>query len=64
VVFAGQDGNIGATLVFRDAAGGDYRLAEGSPGMNAGHPELAPRYDILGVERHLETPDVGVYEDP
>ncbi len=50
---------------FVDAAGGDFRLAEGSPCLGAGDPTSAPALDLAGEARPRpagSAPDLGAFE--
>ncbi|MEE2939473.1 MAG: right-handed parallel beta-helix repeat-containing protein, partial [Planctomycetota bacterium] len=64
--FAGGVGNIGAAPSFADAAGGDYSLAAGSAGIDAGDSGALPAtllVDLAGRGRLRDdpaTPDTGV----
>ena len=55
--------NPGATAAYRWAnpSAGDFHLRAGSPAIDAGSPEYAPRTDRDGWLR-LGTPDAGAYE--
>lgn len=44
--FAGVNGNIAADPAFADPGAGDYRLAAGSPAIDAGTSGLAPARDL------------------
>lgn len=63
--FAGV-GVINSTPLFQNSAGGDYRLASGSPGIDAGHNASVPAgttTDVRGRARFvddLNVPDTGV----
>jgi len=64
---AGTDGNIDDDPLFVDAAGGNFRLQETSPCINAGTldpPGGLPPTDIEGNPRpaHGTMPDMGAYE--
>ncbi len=47
--------------LFVDYQNFDYRHKAGSPAIDAGSPNLAPVYDILGNTRDAQ-PDIGAYE--
>ncbi len=56
-------GNIDAKPHFVDAASGDYRLEEGSPCVDAGTDQGAPKRDIAGSSRPQGSgPDMGAFE--
>lgn len=52
-------GNLNAAPVFKDDPGGDYRLAAGSPGIDAGNNALVP----VGVTTDLNG-DPRIIDDP
>jgi hypothetical protein len=58
---AQTDGNLATPPTFVDAPGGDYRLAPGSAGIDAGDGDGAPALDLRGVER-IDAPvaDTGI----
>jgi hypothetical protein len=59
---AGTDGRSRyADPAFVSATGGDFRLAEGSPAINAGSSVHAPAKDLEGATRD-SAPDIGAYE--
>ena len=64
--FTGGIGNISAAPSFTNAAGGDYSLAAGSAGIDAGDSSVVPPtvlLDLAGRERLRDdpaTPDTGV----
>lgn len=64
--FAGGTGNISTAPTFVDAAGGDYRLAAGSAGLDAGDSTAVPagvELDLAGRGRLRDDPataDTGV----
>lgn len=64
--FAGGTGNIGTAPSFANAAGGDYSLAAGSAGIDAGDSSVLPPtilLDLAGRGRLRDdpaTPDTGV----
>ena len=62
---AGVNGNQNGDPQFVDAAGGDYRLAEGSPCIDAGANQgwMAGALDLGGGERIVDgTVDMGAFE--
>lgn len=69
----GVDGNVSVDPMFRNPLLGDYRLAAGSPCVDAGtdaHPELLAEKDLAGIPRVLDgnldglsKPDMGAYEN-
>jgi hypothetical protein len=68
--FAGSNGNFSADPLFRNAAGGDYRLSWGSPCAETADPATPlGRKDLAGVARPIdgdlnatEAPDLGAFE--
>jgi hypothetical protein len=50
-----------AAFGWEDPRGGDFRLTSGSPAVNAGNPNDAPKVDRLGLLRD-NRPDAGAYE--
>ena len=61
--YAGSNGNLDEDPLFVDAAGGNYRLQEGSPCIDAGTGIDAPTNDLAGVARPQGAGiDVGAYE--
>jgi hypothetical protein len=63
------DGNTDAAPSFADRPGGNYRLAAGSAGLDAGAPAAATSADLDGVPRPLDgnadgtnAADMGAYE--
>jgi hypothetical protein len=59
--WAGSNANVNANPEFVNGPAGEYRLAAGSPAINAGTTVGAPAYDILGAPRR-SPPDIGAYE--
>ncbi|NLG34054.1 MAG: BACON domain-containing protein [Lentisphaerae bacterium] len=62
---AGVDGNLNGDPQWMDAAGGDYRLAEGSPCVNTGTNQdwMAGAEDLGGNPRIVDAVvDMGAYE--
>ncbi|MCL1921272.1 MAG: InlB B-repeat-containing protein [Kiritimatiellaeota bacterium] len=61
---AAGDGNIGEDPLFADAAGGDFRLREGSPCVSAGNNDFAVgAFDLDGNPRIMgATVNMGAYE--
>ena len=64
---SGANGNISATPLFVDRAGGNFRLIAGSPGINAGDNSVVdlPALDLdsfLRIMANGETVDMGAYE--
>ena len=66
----GQNGNISADPLFRDAASGDYRLLATSPGIDAGPTLATPFADRDGFPRPLDgnldgmaLSDIGMFEN-
>jgi len=59
--WAGRNGNITGDPDFAGEAAGDYRLAAGSPCINAGTTVGAPVYDFGGARRDSK-PDIGAFE--
>lgn len=62
-------GNIATNPVFRNTAGGDYRLSAGSPAVDAASNPLATglSFDLAGNPRHFDDPstsDTGVGTPP
>lgn len=59
------DDNLDADPLFADAAAGDYRLADLSPCIDAGHnAEDLSEFDLAGHDRIISTTvDMGCYED-
>lgn len=56
-------GNMAVDPLFRHAAGGDYRLQEGSPCVDAGTPQGAPSEDVKGIPRPIGPGyDMGAHE--
>ncbi|GAA2563677.1 right-handed parallel beta-helix repeat-containing protein [Pseudonocardia hydrocarbonoxydans] len=49
-------------VLFADAENGDYRLAEGSAGIDAGSSDGVPQSDLLGAARPEGEVDLGAYE--
>lgn len=47
---------------FVNAASGDFRLQEGSPGIGVGIPEYTPPLDYYGNPFHPTTPSIGAVE--
>jgi hypothetical protein len=72
--FAGTNGNIGSNPQFLDAANWDFHLSSGSPCIDAGNGNVAPKLDIDGNLRYDDPAvtntgtgdpaysDIGVYE--
>lgn len=62
----GQDANTieaGAAELFADPQGGDFRLAAGSPALDAGSDAVASDVDLEGAPRRAGTArDLGAYE--
>lgn len=57
------DGNISASPLFIDQAGGDYHLKAGSPAIDAGTAQQAPSVDFDGLPRpNGSGVDVGAFE--
>lgn len=59
--WAGSNGNINGDPLFVDGPNGDYRLAAGSPAINAGTAVGAPGFDLEGARRDA-LPDIGAFE--
>jgi len=49
-------------VLFVDAENGDYRLVEGSAGVDAGSSDGVPRADLLGMARPEGEIDLGAFE--
>lgn len=61
--YAGSNGNLDEDPLFVGAAGGDFRLQEGSPCIDAGTDVDAPTNDLAGVTRPQGAGiDMGAYE--
>ncbi|HPT17380.1 MAG TPA: DNRLRE domain-containing protein, partial [Kiritimatiellia bacterium] len=61
--YAGSNGNLNEDPLFVDAAGGNYRLQEGSLCIDAGTDVDAPTNDLAGVARPQGAGiDMGAYE--
>jgi hypothetical protein len=67
--FVGRTGCLTANAGFVDPANGDYRLAFGSPLIDAGNPSFGDKADLLGrphaIDGNLDTialPDMGAIE--
>jgi RHS repeat-associated protein len=58
----GQNGNRAVDPQFKDRAGGNYRLAYGSPCIDAADGTVAPPTDQMGAPRYTDfrTPNTGI----
>ena len=57
------EGNMSTNPLFRNPAGGDYRLREESPCVDAGTPQGAPPDDVWGIPRPIGPGyDMGAHE--
>jgi parallel beta-helix repeat protein len=60
---ASGEGNVAADPLFRYSAGGDYRLWEESPCVDAGTAQGAPPDDVKGIPRPIgDGYDMGAHE--
>ena len=65
-----QNGNTAVATITADPqfvnyqpdGSGDYHLAAGSPGLNAGTSAGAPSTDMTGASRPTSSPDLGIYQ--
>ncbi|MEO6500462.1 MAG: right-handed parallel beta-helix repeat-containing protein [Jatrophihabitantaceae bacterium] len=55
-------GNVGSNPAFVNGSTFDYRLAKGSPAIDAGRSTGAPPLDIRDLPRYGVRPDIGAFE--